>query len=851
MSTRSSLDASLCLFPLIVAAVSGCGTSPVTLEEAPPADAGAEPRKDGATSDASGSADVTYPPHEASTGDNGSTSSDASSGDTFAPRDGTAPGDAAPPRDGSQPGDAASDAGDAPTRTDAGPGNDGGSGAPSPWRNVQIVGGGFVPGIVFHPREQNLVYARTDIGGVYRMDAVTRRWTPLLDWIGFDDWNLTGVESLALDPSDPSRLYVAAGTYTNDWAPTNGAILRSRDQGRSFDRIDLPFKLGGNMPGRSMGERLAVDPNDGRVLYLGTRSGNGLWRSLDGGATWNRVASFTATGTWSDDFFKDPVGVVWVTFDPRSGSPGSPSRIIYAGIADKGSSVFRSTDAGATWEPLAGQPSAGYLPHHGVLSARGVLYVTYSDTAGPYDGVKGDVFKFDTATSQWTSISPVPSSSTDNYFGYGGLTVDALHPDTIMVTSLNSWWPDAILFRSTDAGATWTRIWDWAGYPARSLRYAQDIAEAPWLDWGTIKTPPETTPKLGWMIGDIEIDPFDSNRMMYGTGATIYGTDDLTSWDANGGKIKLSVRAQGLEETAVIDLVSPTEGAALLSALGDIGGFRHDDVTKVPKTIMTSPTFTTCTSLDYAAKMPNFVARVGNADTANGVKSIGLSYDGGTNWFTPSSEPSHTGGGTVAVSSDATTILWSPTGGTVSYSPGGNNWTASTGIPAEARVASDRVNAKKFYGYAVGHFYVSTDGGVTFTTSAATGLPLPSAQFKAVPGIEGEVWLAGGSRTAAYGLWHSTDSGATFTKIASVDEADVIGFGKGAPGSSYMALFASAKINGVRGIFRSDDGSQTWIRLTDDLHQFGATNQALTGDPRVYGRVYVGTNGRGILYRDL
>ncbi len=40
------------------------------------------------------------------------------------------------------------------------------------------------------------------------------------------------------------------------------------------------------------------------------------------------------------------------------------------------------------------------------------------------------------------------------------------------------------------------------------------------------------TPKLGWMVGDIEIDPFNSDRMMYGTGATIYGTDNLTAWDS-------------------------------------------------------------------------------------------------------------------------------------------------------------------------------------------------------------------------------------------------------------------------------------------------------------------------------
>src|SRR5262245_24881151 len=128
------------------------------------------------------------------------------------------------------------------------------------WRNVVINGGGFVPGIVFNTSEPNLVYARTDIGGAYRWNPDNETWIPLLDWVGFDEWNLTGVDSLATDARDPNRVYLAAGTYTNEWTSMNGAILRSTDRGNTWQRTDLPFKVGGNMPGRSMGERLAIDP---------------------------------------------------------------------------------------------------------------------------------------------------------------------------------------------------------------------------------------------------------------------------------------------------------------------------------------------------------------------------------------------------------------------------------------------------------------------------------------------------------------------------------------------------------------------------------------------------------------
>ena len=224
---------------------------------------------------------------------------------------------------------------------------------PYEWRNVAIGGGGFVTGLSFHPRERGLAYARTDVGGAYRWDAAAQRWIPLTDWIGRDDANLTGIESLALDPADADRVYLAAGTYTHARAG-NGAILRSSDRGATFARSDLPFKLGGNELSRGNGERLAVDPNDGRVLFLGSRA-HGLWRSEDHGAHWARVEGFPALATSESATAsnhagrKQSIGIVFVAFDPASGKPGAPTPVVYAGVSSREGGLFRSADGGKSW----------------------------------------------------------------------------------------------------------------------------------------------------------------------------------------------------------------------------------------------------------------------------------------------------------------------------------------------------------------------------------------------------------------------------------------------------------------------------------------------------------------------
>ncbi|MEU8372156.1 xyloglucanase [Micromonospora sp. NPDC048894] len=724
------------------------------------------------------------------------------------------------------------------------------------FENVKIGGTGFVSGIVFSQARKNLAYARTDVGGMYRWNGATGTWKPLLDWVDWDHWGYMGVASVAASPSDADRVWAAVGMYTNGVDPHHGAILRSRDRGDSWQATELPFTLGGNMSGRGMGERLAVDPANDRVLYLGAPSGNGLWRSTDGGARWSRVTSFPHTGDnpQTTGTAEDP-GLVWVAFDRNTERHGTTTKTIYVGVADPDDPVYRSTDGGATWSPLAGAPT-GYFPHRGVVDpVNHLLYVTTADNIGPFGGGKGDVWRYAATPGTWTQISPVPSSSGDNYFGYSGLTVDRSDPDTIMVGSQVSWWPDGIIWRSTDGGGTWSRIWDWDAWPNRKLRYTIDSSPNPWMTMGRQDDPPLYAPNIGQVISALEIDPFDSDRLLFNGGPGIAGTTDLTAWDS-GDTFTITPMVDGLEEGAVQGLVKPP-GGPLVSAMGDVGGFRHDDLDAAPKTIFTNPIFSTTRSVDFAERNPRVIVRAGDFNDADrpGDSHAAFSTDGGATWFQGTEPNGVNSGGSIAASADGSRFVWAPgdSGQPVVHSVGfGTSWTPSVGVPANAMVIADRVNPLKFYAYSNGTVHVSTDGGASFTASAATGLPTTNwgVRLKAVPGHEGEIWVAGGASWTSYGLWRSTDSGASFQRVSTVDTADNVGFGKAAPGRSYPALYVAAKVRGQQGVFRSDDAGRSWVRINDDRHQYGGLPESLTGDPDVYGRVYLSGYGRGIVYGD-
>jgi photosystem II stability/assembly factor-like uncharacterized protein len=722
------------------------------------------------------------------------------------------------------------------------------------WKNVQIVGGGFITGIIAHPKERDLRYVRTDIGGAYRWDTDDHRWIPLTDFIGLSDLNYLGVESIGLDPSDPDRLYLATGTYTESFEG-NGAMLLSGDRGRHFKIVPLPIKLGANDAGRFAGERLSVDPHLGPLIYFGSRL-NGLWKSTDRGNTWAQVASFPVTGGTGTP--SDPgVGVIFEEFIKGSGTTaGGATKTVYVGVSDPGTGLYVTNDGGTTWSAVPGQPT-GFYPNTATLGPDGNLYVVYGvslygNSVGPYAMTDGEIWRYTLPSKTnpagtWSNITP-PKPSYFNW-GYGGISVDPNNANKIVVTTMDRYYPPPQddIYRTTDGGQTWFSI---------QTNAVHDVSLSPWVLFGA--------PAAGagnWM-NHIWIDPFDSDHVLYGDGQTVWSTHNISSADGvqtapgtivDGGPTNWGIDAVGIEETSVLALISPPSGPAhLLSGLGDIGGFTHVSFDHSPAGgMMHNPIFGNTTGLDFAQNQPLTIARVGS----NGSPQFGAySTDGGLTWTPFASMPAGvtSGSGSIAVSADGAIFVWQPSdGGTTAAftTDRGATWTASTGTAAQQAnqsqviVLSDRFNAKKFYVYdpVGGGLYVSTDGAQTFselTTLSTFGT------LSISPAAEGDLWFS-----SAGGLTHSTNSGATFTSLPVVQSANTVGFGKARASATYPTIFLYGQINGVQGIFRSTNEGVSWLRVNDDRHQYGFIFK-VTGDPRIFGRVYLGANGRGVLYGD-
>ncbi|MDB5326620.1 MAG: cellulose-binding family, partial [Phycisphaerales bacterium] len=701
------------------------------------------------------------------------------------------------------------------------------------WNSVTIKGNGFINGVVYNPAAANTFYAHADIGGAYRWDATAGKWASMIDWAKYNDGsaNQMGVETLAVDPTDANRVYMSVGTYMS-----TAAIMRSTDGGKTFLRTNVSgINANGNGNARNTGERMMVDPNSPNILYYGTRD-DGLWKSTDYAATWTRVTAFPTIGL--DSGFSADAGILFVRPDASSGSAGSATPVWYAGVLNPTAGVtriYRSTDAGVSWAALpGGQPTtANLFPQRMALSPDGTaMYVTYSSSTtygGPYGLANGRVYKVTnpkSASPVWTNVSPQTA------YGFSAIALDPTNPNTVYAGEINDYNPADRIWRSTNGGSTWTVLSPNSNRDDSSAAYA-------------------SSQSIHW-LGDLEIDPTNANIAMLTTGYGIYRTTNLTAANP-----RWAFFNDGLEESAALELASPNDGAVnLISAIGDRDGYRHIDFATSPSGSQlgrtNGVTMGTNTDIDVAFNDSTFAVRTGNAG-----RFAQYSLDNGINWAYFGTAPANaTGGGSIAISADGTRAVWDPAGAApVSFAVrSGSTWSAWQPSAANAGtmdgtvVTADLVNPMTLYAYGGSTVWRSTDGGTTFarqTTSAGGGSP---TSVRATPGAKGQLYAS----TYGNGLWQSADGGATWSRVnaAAVTTGYQVGVGAPSPTGTVASLYVAGTVSGVVGVFRSDDRGATWTQVNDDAHQYGNLS-VIQADPRVYGRIYLGTNGRGIIYGDI
>ncbi|MDE1916717.1 MAG: hypothetical protein KGJ57_14455 [Sphingomonadales bacterium] len=586
-----------------------------------------------------------------------------------------------------------------------------------------------------------------------------------------------------------------------------------------------------------------MDPFDHARLLFGSRH-QGLWQSRDAGAHWQQVVSFPLAGLGLPKRRRGTHGgLSFVVFDPaRKGR-------IFVGSADPGAQhLFLSEDGGASWRAVAGGPPSDLLAAKAVLGRDGKLTLTLNDGIGPNGITRGAVWQLDTMTMAWREVTPLRGLAAPRS-GYMGVAVSAADPNMLAVSTVDRGDPVDTVWLSRDGGTHWDELW---------RRSTRDVSSSPFLDFNGHAN-------FGHWIAGLAIDPFDPGHAAYVTGATVYGTQAFDK----PGTMPWRPWTQGIEQTAVITLVSPTGGAHLISGFGDIGGFRHDDLAVSPPRMHLQPFLTNTNTLDYAGRVPMIMVRSGNThmrkvpDT-----SLAWSDDGGASWrglhlppCMPHGDgspcPEETGDAAITVSADGAVFLVETDAPLLSRDHG-LRWQRVSGLPARTRVTADKVDARRFYAldFAKGHVLRSEDGGARFHPVAGRGLPADlsaahslnredPAPLLAETERAGGLWLSLGGA-----LWHSADGGASWQRRAAALHVERFGLGKG-QAVGRPALYALGTVKGVRGLWRSLDGGGAWQRINDNAHQWGLRIRMVSGDPRLFGRVYVATDGRGLIFGDL
>jgi xyloglucan-specific exo-beta-1,4-glucanase len=720
--------------------------------------------------------------------------------------------------------------------------------------SANIQGMGFVTGLLFNPTQKNLLYARTDVGGVYKRGI--NRWIALTDNLPTEDKSSYQVESLGINTNSTDKVWFTSGdNATNDTSKYNGTLWYSNDQGANWTMTEMKLENGekvgiaGNGEGyRGSGERLSIDKYNDKKMFYATRN-QGLIKSEDGGQNWSKINTL-------------PKGLpeIGISFLVASESlvNTEKSQVLFAGVSGDG--IYKTTNGGKAWVKIY-TPTAdldGFIPYRGSVSDDHFYFSVTGKGAG--------VGLYSISNDKVDRISPIKDSVVT------GFSVDPKNSNHIVADAIAdlSDGGDQTMYQTFDGGKNWVRL-------------KRNFKVPSW--WGKQLPDPnpyDKTPYLlnsDFFLSSVEFNPNRNSELWFASGWGVFQTFDAQksnqNWDS---------RMYGFEELVVNSVASIPDGGVY--TLGwDIGGLKQKYVESPPKSHFgIFPFINHLTSIDYLAKDPtNLVVAGSNQQNSKTIGQLLTSKDSGNTWQ-KLNIPTYGFSGNIAMNSgDSNNLVWSSkdskndagkqwSGFTYYTTNGGQTWTHSNGIPqhqilqvfspSSVSTVSDKVAAGTFYHYHCSPasnwepgIWKSVDGGKNFNKVNEDSLPCSGeVNLKVNPNNSGELWMSNvNAELNDRVLRYSLDSGVTWNTVDNLEDVKQFGFGKPAPYSTNPSIFVIGKINNRQGLYFSDD----LTRFAKNPKFYFVGNKAVSlatsvaGDPNIYGRVYMGTAGRGTIYAEL
>lgn len=746
------------------------------------------------------------------------------------------------------------------------------------YSHLPIGGGGYVTGFLFHPVDPQVMYCRTDIGGVYRFDYVSERWISLIPHVSQDDLRETSPISFALDPMRPGRLYIVSGIRDPQ---SHGLLTVSDDFGATFTKHELPFFVHGNLHGRGAGERLVVDPEDPSTLWMASQS-DGLWFSRNEGSVWERVEGFPESAC---------------TFVARRGQlllVGTEGRTQQQGNL-RGQSLYASFDGGASFAPVE-QPE--YAPVagsqlHGLVAQRcsfddEAVYVSFSAN-GPQSQYVERGYSCDCGDCSSGRLARyalhadhlgTPVDITPEIGNWGYSAIDAQHGCLITAT-IHRADGDAV-YLSQNQGSSWTKVLHRLEIGCMDFRLS--YMQPRFNGGGNL---------IHWMT-DVKFDPHRPGAVWFNTGTGVFRTQDVFASPA-----LWQDWCDGMEETVHIGVYAPPAGRVqVLDMVGDLGGFAFTSVMEPCENSFANERgdrYITCLNCDWDDRNPDIIAVTARGNWAGRTQGgLILTRDGARTWehlplpFGLGEDLDvllrriagvNTNAGWVALSSCGQTLVWAladrillSARNLLVSQDGGRTYRRSQvfsldGSPANGlmKPLSDRCDSNVFYGFGeAGQLYVSLDSGRTFREKRPpTGFPQANfgrvdcadrTEIRVASGQPGDIYVATGE-----GLWklHYDRAAGVFSGRELTHPGDrvfCVGLGLGRKNGDYAserkAIYLCGTLGGEYGFYRTLDEGQTFQRLNTRQQMFGQLH-SIDGDCRVYGRFYLATGSNGLLRGDV